>query len=219
MCRPLYYYYPEVKEAYDWNEEYLFGDNILASAICEPLGSDSTSARKVWLPAGEWYDMAHGNLLKGGKVYDLKYAIEQSPWFVRSGAVIPLAEEGIRNLQDPSNALRLMVVPGKASCTIEHYEDDGISQSYEREYARTTIEKNVIGSKTVIKIGARKGSYAGAPATRRISVVLQGVHKIPASVRLDGEAIPADAVYHSGGSITIQLPESPADSAQILEIR
>ena len=219
MCRPLYYYYPELKEAYDWNEEYFFGDNILATAICEPVGADGTASRKVWLPAGEWYDMAHGKLLKGGKAYELSYTIDQNPWFVRGGAVLPLAEEGIRNLQDASNGLRLMVVPGSAACKIVHYEDDGISQSYEKEFARTVIEKSVSGRKTVLKIGAREGSYAGAPATRRISVLLEGVAVTPSAVLLDGTPLPTEAVCLGGGRVTITLPEAPADKAQVLEIR
>ncbi|MBR5905488.1 MAG: DUF5110 domain-containing protein [Bacteroidales bacterium] len=219
MCRPLYYYYSELKEAYDWNEEYFFGDNILATAICEPVGADGTASRKVWLPAGEWYDMAHGKLLKGGKAYELSYTLDQNPWFVRGGAVLPLAEEGIRNLQDASNVLRLMVVPGSAACKIVHYEDDGISQSYEKEFAQTVVEKSVSGRKTVLKIGAREGSYAGAPATRRISVLLEGVDVKPSAVLLDGSPLPAEAVCLGGGRVTIVLPEAPADKAQVLEIR
>ena len=219
MCRPLYYYYPEQKEAYDWNEEYFFGDNILATAICEPMGADGTASRKVWLPAGEWYDMAHGKLLKGGKSYELNYTIEQNPWFVRGGAVIPLAEEGIRNLQDASNALRLMIVPGNAPCKIVHYEDDGISQSYEKEFAQTVVEKTVSGRKTVLKIGAREGSFAGAPATRRISVLLEGVPAAPAAVLLNGSPLPAEAICLGGGRLTLSLPEAPASEALNLEIR
>ena len=35
ICRPLYYDYPQKQEAYDLNEEFLFGGNILATAIAE----------------------------------------------------------------------------------------------------------------------------------------------------------------------------------------
>ena len=218
MCRPLYYYYPETREAYDWNEEYFFGDNILATAICEPVGADGTAGRKVWLPKGEWYDMAHGSLLNGGRVYDLRYTIDQNPWFVRSGAVIPLAEEGIRNLQDASNALRLMVVPGKEACKIVHYEDDGVSQSYGRDFATTVIEKSVSGNRTVLTVAAREGSYDGAPATRRVSVLMEGVSSAPASVRLNGSPLSSGAICIGGGRLTINLAETPVGEALTLEI-
>ncbi|MBO4670670.1 MAG: DUF5110 domain-containing protein [Bacteroidales bacterium] len=219
MCRPLYYYYPELEEAYKWNEEYFFGDNIIATAITEPCGEDGVAGRDIWLPKGEWYDCAHGGLLRGGKVYNLKYTIDQNPWFVRAGAVIPMAPEGIRSLQDATNALRLMIVPGKASCKIVHYEDDGVSQSYVRDFATTEIEKTVSGSKTLLRIGAREGTYAGAPATRCLSVLLEGVTKAPAAVRLNGRALPSDAVCLGGGRIIITLPESPAAEALAVEIQ
>lgn len=219
MCRPLYYYYPETEEAYKWNEEYFFGDNILATAITEPCGEDGVADRDVWLPKGEWYDCAHGGLLRGGKVHKLKYALDQNPWFVRAGAVIPLAPEGIRNLQEQETGLRLMVVPGSAPCKIVHYEDDGISQNYVRGYASTSIEKSVSGRKTVLKIGAREGSYDGAPASRCISVVLEGVTKAPAAVRLNGTALPSDAVCVGGGKVSVCLPESPASRPLTVEIQ
>ena len=130
-----------------------------------------------------------------------------------------MAPEGITNLQEQSNALRLMIVPGKASCKIEHYEDDGVSQAYERVFATTTIEKSTAGSKTVVKIGPRKGSYAGAPSTRLISIELEGVNKAPAQVKCNGTALPASAVCTGGGRTTITLPEAPADEALRVEIK
>ena len=218
MCRPLYYYHPEVPEAYDWNEEYYFGDNIIAAAIVEPVGPDGTAPRKVWLPKGEWYDMAHGKLLKGGKVHSLSYSLEQNPWFVRSGAVIPVASEDITNLQQQNNFLRLMVVPGKAPCKIVHYEDDGISQAYDSEFASTSIEKSMSGRKTTLVVGARRGTWNGAPDTRRISIVLEGVNKAPSSVVVNGSALPASACCTGGGKTEITLPEASAAEAQRIDI-
>ena len=219
LCRPLYYYYPEKEEAYQWKEEYLFGPDILASSISTPVGADGTASHTVWLPSGyKWYDMAHGKLLDGGKVYTQNYSLDQNAWFVRGGAVIPMAAKGIRNLQDPSNVLRLMVVPGNAPASIVHYEDDGISQSYVQDYALTRIEKRVSGKRTFITVGAREGSYAGAPETRRISVVLEGVAQKPASVKLNGQALSSEAVSVQDGKVEITLPESAVSQVLNVEI-
>lgn len=217
LCRPLYYYHPEAKEAYEWKSEYYFGPDILATAISTPVGADGTVKHKVWLPAGnQWYDMAHGKLLQGGKVAELSYTLDQNPWFVREGAVIPLAADGIQNLQDPSNELRLMVVPGKKSCEIVHYEDDGISQAYGSEYALTSISKRCSGRKTILEIGARKGAYDGAPSTRIISIVMEGVNGATAS--LNGAALPPEAICTGGGKTVISLGEHPAGEPLIVEI-
>ena len=218
ICRPLYYYYPELAEAYDWNEEYFFGDNIIATAVTEPVGADGTAPRSVWLPKGEWYDCAHGRLLKGGKVHSLRFSLEQNPWFVKAGAVIPLAPEGILNLQEPTNALRLLVVPGKAPCKIVHYEDDGISQAYGTEFATTVIEKSIRGGRMTLVIGARQGTWNGAPESRRLSIVLEGVDKAPRQVLVNGKLLDAAAVCTGGGRTVITLPESPASEALRVEV-
>ena len=75
------------------------------------------------------------------------------------------------------------------------------------------------GRKTVLKIGAREGSYDGAPVGRCISVVLEGVNKAPAAVRLNGAALPSDAVCVGGGKAFVTLPESPASQPLTVEIQ
>ena len=217
LCRPLYYYHPEAKEAYEWKGEYYFGHDILATAISKPVGPDGTVKHKVWLPAGnQWYDMAHGKLLPGGKVAELTYTIDQNPWFVREGAIIPLAAEDIQNLQEASNELRILVVPGKTTCSIDHYEDDGISQAYGSEYAFTHIVKRCTGRKTVVEIGPRNGSYDGAPETRVISIVMEGVYG--ATATLNGAALPPSAFCTGGGKTVIALGEHPAGEQLKVEI-
>ena len=86
------------------------------------------------------------------------------------------------------------------------------------EYAITRIEKRVSGGRTVLDIGAREGAYTGAPATRRISVVLEGVTAAPSSVRLNGTPLGADAVATDAGKVEITLPESSVTQALHLEI-
>ena len=221
ICRPLYYYHPEEDAAYEWKGEYYFGDNIIATAITEPVsGQEGTAPLSIWLPKGnEWYDVSHSMLLAGGKSYTLDFRLDQNPWFVRGGAVIPLAEEGISNLQGVSNVLRLMIVPGKAPCSIVHYEDDGISQNYEREHALTRIEKSTAGRKTTLRIGAREGGFKGAPESRHITIQMEGVGAAPSSVRLNGSPLPAESVCaKKEGRLIINLPESPATEELTVEI-
>ena len=209
LCRPLYYEYPEKAEAYTWKQEYFFGDRILAATVCEPLGADGLSRRDVWLPGGtDWYDMAHHVLRKGGKTYQLRYRIDQNAWFVKAGAIIPMAEEGIQELQTPSNALRLYIAPGAGSSSCVHYEDDGISQAYPSQYATTRIRKNASGSRLTVEIDPREGSYAGMGNTRRLSLVLGGAGRCP-SATLDGR--PLECQYNAQTQeAAVFLPETPA---------
>ncbi|MCR5547875.1 MAG: DUF5110 domain-containing protein [Bacteroidales bacterium] len=217
ICRPLYYYYPEEQKAYDCNQEFFFGDNILATVLCKPMDAEGRTERKMWFPAGnDWYDMAHHQMMKGGTVRTLYYTIDENPWYVRAGAMIPLAAEGISNLQGISPELRLLIVPGNGKSTYVHYEDDGISQQYGTQFATTEFTKLATSSALKLTIAPRKGSYKGAPATRKISLVLEGVKSVK-SVKVNGFVLAAEPVFKDG-ALTVVLPEAPVGEKTEVEI-
>ena len=193
ICRPLYYTHPEDDRAYTWNEEFMFGDDILATVLCQPMDSImGKTERKMWFPTGsDWYDMAQKQTYKGGTVKTLYYGIDENPWYVKSGSIIPLAAEGIQSLQEQSESLRLFVAPGVGTDTYIHYEDDGISQAYDDEYAVTEFRKRSTGSSCVIEIGARNGTFDRMSDQRCFTVVLGGLTRKPSSVMLDDKtAVP-----------------------------
>lgn len=191
LCRPMYYDYPEADAAYDYKEQYMFGDDILVATVCEPADSLSGLAdREVWFPAGDdWYDMAHHEMIRGGRTEVLQYSIAENCWFVRAGAVIPMAREGIQSLQEKSNAFRVYVAPGRGRSSAVYYEDDGVSEAYKTEYASTLIEKNASASGCTLTLAAREGYYKDMPSDREVTVVFGGLSRKPASVTIGGEAL------------------------------
>ena len=141
------------------------------------------------------------------------YSIDENPWYVRSGAIIPLASEDICNLQQQDNRLRLLIVPGSSRASYTHYEDDGVSQAYDTDYATTLIEKTVKGKTLRVVINPRQGSYHSAPATRLYSLILEGM--AASSVKVDGQ--PCDFENKDTAAL-ISLPETSANSKTIVEI-
>ena len=214
LCRPLYYEYPEEEKAYTWKEEYFFGDNILAATICQPMDkATGLTDRSVWLPAGtDWYDMAHHKMLRGGTVRDLKYSIGENAWFVKAGAIIPMAAEGIQNLQEASDILRIYIAPGKGKSTYTHYEDDGETQAYSRDFATTLISKNATGAGVSVEIKAREGSYKGMLPGRKLSLILGGLSRCP-KVELEGATVTYDPATREA---VVDLPAG--DAAQALKV-
>ncbi|MBQ1622968.1 MAG: DUF5110 domain-containing protein [Bacteroidales bacterium] len=219
LCRPLYYEYPEEEKAYTWKQEYFFGDDILAATVCEPVDSVSGKAgRDVWLPAGnDWYDMAHHRMLRGGTVQQLSYTIAENAWFVKAGAIIPMAEPGIQNLQQQSNVLRLYLAPGKGTGECTHYEDDQTSQAYPTQFARTKITRQGNASSLTVTIGAREGAYRGMSANRRWTLVLGGVDRAPRAQLADGTTLSASYDPETRESV-IDLPEHPAETVLKVKI-
>lgn len=190
MCRPLYYYFPEEDNAYTYDEEFFFGDNILATAIGAPADEATGLAeRTMWFPGTSkdtWYDMATGKVYTGGTTTTLHYTIAENPWFVRGGAIIPMAEEGLESLQSDQGNLRLFIAPGDGRSEIFHYEDDGDSQAYATEYAKTHISKVSDASHCTITIDPREGSYKGMRKFHTLEITLEGVYA-PTSVKVNGE--------------------------------
>lgn len=188
VCRPMYYDYPEDDNAYTWKEQYMFGDNILAATVCRPADKETGLAeRTVWFPAGnDWYDMAHRKMIRGGAVRTLHYTIAENAWFVKAGAIIPMAAEGIQNLQEKNNGLRLYVAPGTGTSVYEHYEDDGESRAYEVEYAFTKITKKSTSASCTVEVAAREGIYGGMSEDRKLTLLFGGLSRKPSSVRVNG---------------------------------
>ena len=223
MCRPMYYDWAEDEEAYTMKEQYMFGDLILATAVCEPVAAETGLApRTVWFPQGfDWYDMATGKIYPGGQTCELSYTLNENPWYVKAGSIIPMADEHLSSLQEKSNFLNLLIVPGDGESSYLHYEDDGMSQAYCQDYATTLIKKTSSDKGCRVEIGAREGSYAGMDALRRIRLTLEGVF-VPTAVRVNGEPVcyarfpedtPDKACWTYVGkdlAVVVCLPESAA---------
>lgn len=199
MCRPMYYDYPEADEAYIWKKQYMFGDDILVSVIDSPVDTvTGLSEGKVWLPSGnDWYDMAHGILLKGGQEFSTGYTINENPFFVKAGSVIPMATEDVMNLQEQNNELYLTVIPGECDSETIVYEDDGTTQAYSCDYAVTRVRKSISSFGTVLKISPREGSYDGFAPDRKITVLFENVLP-PADIVVNGKKLPYSRTNQEG---------------------
>lgn len=66
LCRPMYYDYPETQEAYDYRNQYMFGNDVMVAPATSPM-KDGYTEVKVWLPEGQWYEFASGKTLQGDK--------------------------------------------------------------------------------------------------------------------------------------------------------
>ena len=157
MCRPMYYDWPEEDLAYSVTNAYMFGNDILAATISRPMDkAKGVSDIEIWLPAGKWYDVSTGELVDGGRVVPREYAMEDNPWFVKAGAVIPMYPDSVSNLANPGTEdLVLLFAPGADAGACEIYEDGGDNA----DYATNCTKTKVVREGTRIVIAPRKGSY------------------------------------------------------------
>ena len=69
LNRPMYIDYGSDERAYENEQEFLFGDILLAAPIASPgEGADKTASQKVWFPTGDvWYDYFTHERFDGGQ--------------------------------------------------------------------------------------------------------------------------------------------------------
>jgi len=132
LMRHLALAYPDDTRATARDDEYLLGDDLLVA----PVLDEGASARRAYLPSGDWIDwwrsvrlddrvapqLAKPTILRGGDDVSLPAPIDQLPLLVRAGAILPLLDPSVETLTaygkgatvrlaDRRDRLRLLVWP------------------------------------------------------------------------------------------------------------
>ena len=181
MMRPMFYAFPEDKQAAKEQYQFLFGDSLLVAPVTEK----GARTKRVWLPEGIWYDFHTGEKYTGGKYVEVFAPLEKLPLFVRGGSVIPMTEKMLHTGGQRLDKLILHVYPGSdGSFTL--YEDDGYTYAYEKgQYATTCFTYS--DAEKQLTIAPTEGGYAGMPWARSYEVVF---HDTARPVRVTLEQIP-----------------------------
>lgn len=79
VMRPLFFDYPDDQKAWDIEDQYMFGPDILVA----PVVYYGMRNRKVYLPRGEWVLIHTGGTFTGGQTIDCPTALAEMPVFVR----------------------------------------------------------------------------------------------------------------------------------------
>ncbi len=83
--RPLFYDFPDDKESWNIEDEYMFGPDILVA----PVFYEGVRDRSVYLPVGaEWEDTITGQICEGGQWIHCSATIDVIPLFLRDNANI-----------------------------------------------------------------------------------------------------------------------------------
>ena len=199
--RPMYHDHPDVESAYDAPGQYLLGERMVVAPVVSPLGDDSMAAVRVWLPHGEWYDVAHGARLRvehaEGAWFERRYLLSEVPVFVRAGTVVPYQRDAER-LDSPSYPHLVVAAYPGADGTYELYEDDGMSTGYlTGESASTPLAQRVTERSRTVQVGPTLGDYPGWRPVRPVDVQVVG-EAPPRAVTVDGEDVPRSAHRSDG---------------------
>lgn len=80
LIRPMFYVYPDRREAYEAEDQYMFGNELLVAPVTE----QGTQEREVWFPEGNWFAVEDGSEAAGGRRAVVKAPIDVIPVYART---------------------------------------------------------------------------------------------------------------------------------------
>ena len=168
---------------YEEGIDFMEGDSLLVANVVEK----GAKTRKVYLPEGEkFYDFYNRTPYEGGTTIELQVDLSSIPLFVKSGAIIPMAENKLTNLKtQQATGLNILMAPDVDS-SFQLYEDDGVSMDYENGVYKKTGISVKAGEKTEITF-KEEGTYE----TKVETITLDIIHreKSPYWVTVDGKEL------------------------------
>lgn len=182
MARPLVWDYPEDSRAQEIWDEWFFGGDLLVAPVLE----EGAVRRPVYLPRGEWAELATGRVYKGGQTVEADAPLESVPLFLRRGGIVPLGPEKEYAAQPAPGEIELLVFPGEES-RYRLYDDDGETYAYrEGAFCVTDIVCRRRRERVEMDVGRPAGNYR--PAARRYSCRAVGdCAGLPVILRVEGE--------------------------------
>lgn len=183
IVRSLWLQYPDDPVAVRRGDQYLYGPDLLVAPVVEK----GATRRKVYLPAGRWYDFWTAEAVKGDREIDRAVDLAIMPIYVRAGAILPLDPVRQYLAQEVAGPTELRIYPG-ADGAFTLYDDDGETFDYRAgAYNRVALQWDDAGRTLTIRRAA-----GSAPIRKAFSVGLAAEKR-----RLD--------VTFTGDPVTLQL--------------
>jgi len=215
FVRPLYYDWPQAAEAYSSKGEYSFGEQMLVAPVTTPADQTSGLATEsIWLPEGEWIEWPTGKHLTGPASFERHFSIEQTPVYLRAGAIVPMQPPMRYTGEKPVDPLILNIwplTPGTSS-SYSVYEDSGVAVEYQYGvFARTPIKATQTDDTLTVEIEPVEGGYEKMPAKRGFELRLPADWP-PVAATVNGIAVKQagptgkDGWSFEGNTLTTVIP-------------
>ena len=191
IIRPLYLDYLSNAESYTYNQEYLYGDNVLVAPIASPDDANGNGSVSAWIPPGTWTDYFTGTSYTGPSTVTITDPLSEMPVLIKSGGIMPTRTDYTQDAnQSPLTQVTLSVAAG-ANGSFSLYQDAGEGTGYQSgQSASTPISWND-GSR-MLTVGPDSGGFSGAASQRAYTLRLSDA-TAPTAVFVDGVQVPETA--------------------------
>ena len=205
LMRPLFFEEPDNKALFNYSETYLWGQDILVSAVLEA----GKKTQEVYFPKGShWFNIENDQLTEGGQKKTINLNEGFIPTYVRAGAFIPLAKAMQSTKEYDSSFIQMQYYFHDSIDESERvfYFDDGFtSNAFKKgEYQILKFEAEKEGRWLEIEFDADNGKSYKAE-TKTIELVVHNVAKKPRQIKVNNKK--ANGTYNSEyKTLTLNVP-------------
>jgi alpha-glucosidase len=191
VVRPLLLAFQDDVETHALNDQFMCGDAFLVAPVTEK----GATSRRVYLPAGVWYDFWDDRQYHGPAHIEVDAPLERLPLFVRGGSVVPLGPVLQHTGERAVDTLLLRVYPGDGQHAVASllYEDDGHTWAFRKgdyRLTRFTLDSTGLPPARLTVERQAEGSYTSG--YRHLEVAVLGLGRPLHQVIVDGHPLPVD---------------------------
>ncbi len=201
VARSLAIDYPYDEHIYrpEFENEYLFGDNILVAPVVS-----TEDHCTVYLPQGRWYRRSTGEMYEGGRAVLVDAPVDDLPVFARAAGIIPM-QDVVQNTSEQTDTLRIHLYLGDRESAFQYYEDDGATYDYEHG-AYCAREMKFEPSARQCTLTEAEGRYASK--FKYIELILHGAEGVT-TLSVNGTSLQARPSAGSPGALGVVFQYSP----------
>lgn len=185
LILPIYYFEAENEKAYNYPNEYYFGEDLLVCPITEKGDELSKLSRvKAYLPKGYWVDIFTGIKYAGEREIELYRSLDDIAVFARLGSILPLDARKSGNEIDNPNELDLHVFAGADGSYSLAEDASELADFVEKEWRYTEflgkakenfLDYNDKEYSYKLNIEAVKNNIADSIKKRKYNIYLHGI--------------------------------------------
>ena len=209
LCEPMYYSYPEIEQAYNVPNQYMFGSELMVCPITSPQHKSlNMGSVKVWLPKGRWVDIFTLRSYTGEQEIVLFRDLNTIPVLARQGAIIPISLDDGNSVDNPKS-LEIWAFSGNNTFTMI---EDNSKTDYANHNAKTEFSISYYDNKVTFTVKASQGELSVIPSKRNYTVKIKDLIKDGKSVEfsIENADITQDIVFELDGVKRTQN-ENPHD--------
>jgi alpha-glucosidase len=182
MMRPMSFVYPEDPATYSLDDQFMFGDSILAAPVVE----EGARNRRVYLPEGAWIDFWTRRKLAGPGSITVDSPLDHLPIYIKAGSAVPRWPVQQYVGEQVIEMTEIDVYPGTGTVTSRLYQDDGTDPAAhlsENHLLSEFVYQNNAGEISFSRV-IKSGTFKDVP--RRWKLKLISVDKSLKSVPVFG---------------------------------